>query len=61
MNKNREIQVLDKEIHINESDYFSLTDIINIVILHPENPKYKDIITKDVTIQGIVKHIIHSF
>lgn len=27
MNKNREIQVLDKEIHINESDYFSLTDI----------------------------------
>lgn len=31
------------------------------IILHPENPKYKDIITKDVTIQGIVKHIIHSF
>ena len=27
MSKNREIQVLDKEIHINESDYFSLTDI----------------------------------
>lgn len=27
MNKNREIQVLDKEIHINEIDYFSLTDI----------------------------------
>lgn len=22
MNKNREMQVLDKEIHINESDYF---------------------------------------
>lgn len=27
MNKNREIQVSDKEIHINKSDYFSLTDI----------------------------------
>lgn len=30
-------------------------------ILHPENPKYKDIITKELTIQGVVKHVIHSF
>ena len=30
-------------------------------ILHPENPKYDDIITKDFIIQGIVKHVIHSF
>lgn len=30
-------------------------------ILHPENPKYKDIVTKDLTIQGVVKHVIHSF
>lgn len=31
------------------------------VILHPENPKYKDIITKDVVIQGIVRHVIHTY
>lgn len=31
------------------------------VALHPENPKYQDIITKEVKIQGIVKHVIHSF
>lgn len=30
-------------------------------ILHPENPKYEDIITKELTIQGVVKHVIHSF
>lgn len=29
--------------------------------LHPENPKYKDINTKELKIQGIVKHVIHSF
>jgi len=31
------------------------------IILHPENTKYKDIITKEATIQGVVKHVIHSF
>lgn len=31
------------------------------VILHPENPKYQDIITKDVVIQGIVRHVIHTY
>lgn len=31
------------------------------VILHPENAKYKDIIVKDVKIQGVVKHVIHNF
>lgn len=31
------------------------------IILHPENPKYPDIITKEVKIQGVVKHVIHSF
>lgn len=31
------------------------------IILHPENPKYKDIITKDVVIQGIVRHVIHTY
>lgn len=30
------------------------------IILHPENPKYDDIKVKDVMIQGIVKHVIHS-
>lgn len=30
-------------------------------ILHPENPKYKDIVTKELIIQGVVKHVIHSF
>ncbi|MBR3885703.1 MAG: repressor LexA [Clostridia bacterium] len=30
-------------------------------ILHAENPKYEDIITKELTIQGVVKHVIHSF
>ena len=29
--------------------------------LHPENPKYKDILADNVIIQGIVKHVIHSF
>ena len=27
--------------------------------LHPENPKYKDIIVKEVDIQGVVKQVIH--
>lgn len=31
------------------------------IILHPENPKYKDIITKNVVIQGIVRHVIHTY
>lgn len=31
------------------------------IILHPENPNYQDIITNDVVIQGVVKHVIHSF
>lgn len=30
-------------------------------ILHPENPDYKDIITKELIIQGVVKHVVHSF
>ena len=30
-------------------------------VLHPENPDYKDIITKELKIQGVVKHVIHSF
>ena len=30
------------------------------IILHPENSKYPDIVTKEVMIQGIVKHVIHS-
>ena len=30
------------------------------VVLHPENDKYDDIITKDVKILGIVKQYIHS-
>lgn len=30
-------------------------------VLHAENPKYDDIITKDLTIQGVVKHVIHSY
>ena len=30
-------------------------------ILHAENPKYDDIITKELTIQGVVKHVIHNF
>lgn len=28
------------------------------VILHPENPKYKDIVVKDCTVQGVVVRII---
>ena len=31
------------------------------IILHPENPKYKDIVADNVIIQGDVKHNIHSF
>lgn len=31
------------------------------IYLHPENPKYKDILADNVVIQGIVKHVIHSF
>ena len=31
------------------------------IYLHPENPKYKDILADNVIIQGIVKHVIHSF
>ncbi len=30
-------------------------------VLHPENPKYKDIITKELDIQGVLKYNIHSF
>lgn len=30
------------------------------VVLHPENPRYDDIITKDVKILGIVEHFIHK-
>ncbi len=30
-------------------------------ILHAENPKYDDIVTKELTIQGVVKHVIHTF
>jgi repressor LexA len=34
-------------------------------ILHAENPKYDDIyyniITKELTIQGVVEHVIHNF
>lgn len=30
-------------------------------ILHAENPKYKDIITNELKIQGVVKHVIHSY
>lgn len=30
-------------------------------ILHAENPKYDDIVTKELTIQGVVKHVIHSY
>ena len=33
----------------------------NYAILHAENPKYEDIITKELTIQGVVKHVIHSY
>jgi len=30
-------------------------------ILHPENPDYENIVTKELVIQGVVKHVIHSF
>lgn len=30
-------------------------------VLHAENPKYEDIITEELIIQGVVKHVIHSF
>ena len=30
-------------------------------ILHPENPKYEDIIPEELIIQGVVKHVIHNF
>lgn len=30
-------------------------------ILHAENPKYDGIITKELTIQRVVKHVIHNF
>ena len=33
----------------------------NQIILHPENPKYQDIITNELKIQGVVKHVIHSY
>ena len=29
-------------------------------ILHPENPKYEDIKTKDLIIQGVVKYVVRS-
>lgn len=31
------------------------------IYLHPENPKYEDIPADNVIIQGVVKHVIHSF
>lgn len=31
------------------------------VILHPENPRFKDIVVNDCKIRGIVKRVIHSF
>ena len=31
------------------------------VVLHPENPNYQDIVTKDVKIQGIVKRVVRRF
>lgn len=31
------------------------------IVLHPENPSYQDIITKDVKIQGIVKRVVRCF
>ena len=30
------------------------------IILHPENPDYKDIVTDNCIIQGIVKKVIHN-
>ena len=30
-------------------------------VLHPENSKYEDIITNELTIQGVVKYVVHSF
>ena len=30
------------------------------IVLHPENSRYDDIITKDVKILGIVEHCIHK-
>ena len=30
-------------------------------ILHPETPKYEDIIPDELVIQGVVKHVIHNF
>jgi len=32
----------------------------NKIILHPENPDYKDIVTDNCIIQGIVKKVIHD-
>lgn len=36
--KNKEIIVLDQEIHINKDDYFSLTDIAKYK--NPEDPRF---------------------
>ena len=36
--KNKEITVLDQEIHINKDDYFSLTDIAKYK--NPEDPRF---------------------
>lgn len=33
----------------------------DFVVLHPENDKYDDIITRDVSILGVVEHCIHKF
>jgi repressor LexA len=33
----------------------------DFVVLHPENEKYDDIITRDVSILGVVEHCIHKF
>lgn len=36
--KNKEMVVLDQEIHINKDDYFSLTDIAKYK--NPEDPRF---------------------
>ena len=39
--KNKEITVLDQEIHINKDDYFSLTDIAKYKILKIRDLSYR--------------------
>lgn len=33
----------------------------DFVVLHPENDKYEDIITRNISILGVVEHCIHKF